>query len=72
MEVERDLKEHQRLLEKTPSGKALWASTTMPYTKYIYIIKLDAYCVTLFNSCRDMIESNAIVPTPPSAIPLKV
>lgn len=67
-EVERDLKEHQQLSEKTPSGKALWASTTASYSKYTTC----AYTVMLFNSCRDMTESNAIVPTLPSATPLKV
>jgi len=70
MEVERDLKEHQRLSEKTSSGKVLLTSTTVPYSKYACF---SVPCIVMpFNSCRDMIESNAIEPTPPLATPLKV
>ena len=41
MEMERDLKEHQRQLEKTPSGKTLWSSTPLPYSKYVYHVILN-------------------------------
>ena len=58
MEAERDLKENERMLEKIPSGRSMWSSTT---SKYVCCI----YCVILFNLCRDMVEStSAIVPTP--------
>ena len=62
MEVERDLKVHERMLEKNPSGKFMWLSSTSSR----YVVLLKAYCLILFNSCRDMVESNstAIVPTP--------
>ena len=61
MEVERDLKVHERMLEKTPSGKLMWSSTSSRY-----VVFLKAHCSILFDSCRDMVESNstAIVPTP--------
>ena len=33
MEAERGLKEHERMLEKNPSGKSMWSSTS---SKYVY------------------------------------
>ena len=41
MEAERDLKEHERALEKIPSGKSMWSSSS---NKYVYGTPKGLFC----------------------------